>query len=75
METLPLPLLIFLIVVAVIAGLWVGGRANREVESQRKEGKTIGARMREAATGAAVSLFRWNRDRKRKAKDKDKDRE
>ena len=36
------------------------------------EGKSLGTRAREAATGAAVSLFRWNRDRKRKAKDKDK---
>jgi len=68
-ESLPLPLLVFLIVVAVIAGLWIGGRANREVESRRKEGKSIGERVRQAATGAAVSLFRWNRDRKRKRKD------
>ena len=66
-----MPLLIFLIVVAIIAGLWVGGRANREVESRRKEGKTIGTRLREAAAGAAVSVFRWNRDRKRKAREQD----
>ena len=72
MESLPLPLLVFLIVVAVAVGLWVGGRANREVEERRSEGKSLGTRAREAATGAAVSLFRWTRDRKRKAKDKDK---
>lgn len=71
MESLPLPLLVFLIVVAVVAGLWVGGRADREVEERRSEGKRLGARVREAATGAAVSLFRWNRDRKRKAKAND----
>ncbi len=69
MDALPFPLLIFLIVVAVIAGLWVGARANREVETRKKEEKTIGARVRNATTGAVVSLFRWNRDRKRKAKE------
>ena len=74
MDNLPLPLLIFLIVVAVIAGLWVGGRANREVESHRKDGKTIGARVRGVATGTVVSLFQWNRERKRKAKAKERDR-
>lgn len=73
METLPLPLLIFLIVVAVIAGLWVGARTERRVEDRKKQGKTIATRIREAGTGAAVSLFRWNRARKRKAEDDDAD--
>lgn len=64
-DTLPLPLLIFLIVVAVVVGFWVGGRANREVESRRREGKTLGARVRDGAGKAALSFFRWNRKRKR----------
>ena len=71
METLPLTLLVFLIVVAVIAGLWVGGRANREVETRREEGKSLGTRARQGAQKAVVSLFVWNRKRKRNA-DEDK---
>ncbi len=72
MDELPLPLLIFLIVVAVVFGLWVGGRANREVETRRKEGKTWGARVRDASGRAVVSVFRWNRERKRN-RDRDRD--
>lgn len=71
MDTLPLPLLIFLIVVAVVVGLWVGGRANREVESRRREGKSLGARVRDGAGRAALSFFRWNRKRKQKRDQKD----
>lgn len=73
METLPLTLLVFLIVVAVIAGLWVGSRGNREVEARREEGKSVGTRAREGAQKAAVSLFLWNRKRKRARDDQDKD--
>ncbi len=71
MESLPLTLLIFLIVVAVIAGLWVGGRANREVETRREEGKSVVTRARQGAQKAVVSLFLWNRKRKRERDDKD----
>lgn len=71
MESLPLTLLVFLIVVAVIAGLWVGARANDEVDTRRNEGKSVGTRAREGAQKAAVSLFLWNRKRKRAQDDKD----
>ncbi len=71
METLPLTLLVFLIVVAVIAGLWVGGHANREVETRRKDGKSVGTKAREGAQKAIVSAFLWNRKRKRKREQKD----
>ncbi|MGH1346922.1 MAG: hypothetical protein ACRBN8_35465 [Nannocystales bacterium] len=70
MESLPLTLLVFLIVVAVIAGLWVGGRANREVETRREEGKSVVTRARQGAQKAVVSLFLWNRKRKRERDDK-----
>lgn len=71
MESLPLTLLVFLIVVAVIAGLWVGGRANREVETRRAEGKSVATRAREGAQKAVVSLFLWNRKRKRERDNKE----
>ncbi len=71
MESLPLTLLVFLIVVAVIAGLWVGGRANREVETRRDEGKSVVTKARQGAQKAVVSLFLWNRKRKRARDDRD----
>lgn len=73
MESLPLTLLIFLIVVAVIAGLWVGARANRDVQTRREEGKSVGTRAREGAQKAAVSFFLWNRKRKRARDDQDQE--
>lgn len=71
MNEIPLPLLIILIIAAVIAGLWVGWRANDRMEASRAEdakGKRLGTRARELATRSAVSLWRWNRERQRKSK-------
>lgn len=75
MTELPYPLLVILIVLAVIAGLWVGGRANDQLETTRKgkDGKTLGARAREAATKGVVSLWKWNRQRQRRRPDKSPD--
>ena len=69
-DSIPLPLLILLIVAAVAVGLWVGGRANRELESRRDgdKSKTIGERARGAMTKGVVSMWKWNRSRKKKAK-------
>jgi hypothetical protein len=69
LEELPVPLLILLVVAAVIAGLWVGARAGSRLEAAKedgKKGKTIGTRMREAATSGVVKLWKWNRARKNK---------
>ena len=69
MEELPVSVLILLVVAAVIAGLWVGARAGSRIEAAKDEGKkakTIGARVREAATSGVVSLWKWNRSRKKK---------
>jgi hypothetical protein len=69
LEELPVPLLILLVVAAVIAGLWVGARAGSRLEAAKddgKKGKTIGVRMREAATSGVVKLWKWNRARKKK---------
>ncbi|MCR9164257.1 MAG: hypothetical protein ACE37F_24675 [Nannocystaceae bacterium] len=74
MDSLPLPLLVFLIVVAVVVGLWVGARANREPQKRRSEDKTLGQRARDGVMGGVVSVLRWNRDRKRKARARAKER-
>lgn len=74
MESLPLPLLIFLIVLAIAVGLWLGGRTQREVEA-RKDGKPIATRLREAGTRGVLALFRWNRKRKREQAQRDRERE
>jgi hypothetical protein len=69
LEELPLYVLILLVVAAVVAGLWVGARAGNRLEAAKedgKKGKTIGARVREAATSGVVKLWKWNRARKKK---------
>lgn len=68
MTELPYPLLVVLIVLAIVAGLWVGGRANDELESSRKDksNKSLGARAREVATRGVVSLWKWNRSRQKR---------
>ena len=72
MDKLPLPLLVLLIVAAVIAGLFLGSKAGKAVPADSKNGtkrgtKTIGARVRGAATDGVVKLWKWNRDRKKKS--------
>ena len=71
-ESIPLWLLVALIVLAVAVGLWVGGRADRELESRRdaKGGKSLTERARSAVTNGIVSMWKWNRARKKKAKQK-----
>lgn len=67
MDSISLPLVIALIVAAVVFGLWVGHRAGEMLpadDSGKK--KTIGARVRGAATGGVVKLWKWNRKRKKK---------
>ncbi|MEM6293669.1 MAG: hypothetical protein AAGA54_20510 [Myxococcota bacterium] len=73
MDALPLPLLIVLIVVAVLVGLWAGGRANREVKSRSRESVPWGARIRGMAGKGALSVFRWNQKRKRKKAARERD--
>lgn len=74
MAGLPLYLLIILIVAAVAAGLWVGGRAGQEVEGSRGKGaKPIGTRVRDAAGRGVVKLWKWNRSRKRAQKQRERD--
>ena len=64
-------LLVVLILAAVVLGLWVGGRAQRQLERAGPDdtGKTIGQRIREGSTRGLVSLWKWNRARKKKKKD------
>ncbi|MEM7154538.1 MAG: hypothetical protein AAF799_16950 [Myxococcota bacterium] len=65
-------LLVFLIVLAVAGGLWVGFSAGRARPlSAEAPNKSIGNRARDAATKGALGLWRWNRARKKKARDKD----
>lgn len=76
MESLPLPLLVVLIVLAIVVGLWVGSRTQRTTGGPRaKDDKPWGARIRDAAGKGALSVFRWNRARKKKAKQAAKARE
>ena len=63
-----------LIVVAVLVGLWVGGRANREVKSRSREGVPWTARIRGMAGKGALSLFRWNQKRKRNKAQRERER-
>ncbi len=67
METLPTPLIIALILAAVVFGLWVGNRAGQLLPAD-KDGKrkTIGGRLRGAATNGLVKLWKWNRNREKK---------
>ena len=70
METLPLPLIVALIVAAVALGLWVGHRAGKLMPADEDgKKKTIGARIRSAATGGVIKLWKWNRARERKKKE------
>lgn len=71
MDQIPLPLLVLLIVAAVVAGLFLGSKAGKAVPIESKDGtkrgnKTLGARVRGAATDGVVKLYKWNRDRKKK---------
>jgi hypothetical protein len=71
---LPYPLLVALIVVAVIAGLWVGSRAGDRFEASENDDankKTVGQRARATATRGAIRLWKWNRERKRDKKTDD----
>ena len=66
MENLPLPVVIALIVAAIAFGLWVGNRAGKILPSDEgAKKKTIGARVRSAATSGVIKLWKWNRDRKK----------
>jgi hypothetical protein len=67
-DEIPLPLLVLLIVAAVIAGLVLGAKAGAIAPSSSKDGKprkTIGARVRGAASDGVVKLWKWNRNRKK----------
>ncbi len=67
MDSLPLPLLIVLVVLAVAAGLYLGHRAGKAVPraGSRQGGKTLAGRAREAVGAGVVKLWKWNRARKR----------
>ena len=67
-DEIPFPLLVLLIVAAVIAGLVLGAKAGKIAPATSKDGKprkTIGARVRGAATDGFVKLWKWNRARKK----------
>ena len=68
-EEIPFPLLVLLIVAAVVAGLVLGAKAGKIAPASSTDGKprkTLGARVRGAATDGVVKLWKWNRDRKKK---------
>jgi len=66
METLPIPLIIALILAAVVFGLWLGNRAGQLLPGDEDgKKKSIGARIRGAATGGVIKLWKWNRKRKK----------
>lgn len=72
MDEIPLPLLVLLIVAAVIAGLFLGAKAGAIAPATSKDGKprkTLGARVRGAATDGVVKLWKWNRNRKNKSEE------
>lgn len=73
MTEIPYPLLVILILLAVAAGLWVGGRANDQLETSRKDkaGKSFATRSREAATKGVVSLWKWNRQRQKRKNERE----
>jgi hypothetical protein len=66
---LSLPLLLLLVAAAIVAGLVIGAAAGRRVDKPADR-KTIGARVRTAATDGFVRLWKWNRDRKKKQDDR-----
>jgi hypothetical protein len=54
----------------VVAGLVLGAKAGKIAPATSKDGKprkTIGARVRGAASDGVVSLWKWNRARKKKS--------
>jgi hypothetical protein len=69
LDQLPLPVLVALVVLAIVAGLYLGYRAGNAVPraGSRSDGKTLGARARGAATSGFVRLWKWSRARKRSA--------
>lgn len=75
MQEIPRVLLIILILAAVIAGLWVGSRANDQWESskQANKGKSLGTRARELSTRAVVSVWKWQRARARSKKERERE--
>lgn len=60
--------LVALIVAAVVLGLWVGGRAHRQLQARDSEDKkkTVVQRATQGATRGLVGLWKWNRNRKKK---------
>jgi hypothetical protein len=67
-EEIPFPLLVLLIVAAVVAGLVLGAKAGKIAPASSNDGKprkTLGARVRGAATDGVVKLWKWNRNRKK----------
>lgn len=71
---IPYALLIILIILAVLAGLWVGRRANTTLAEREKsdEGWSLTTSLRKAATNGVITLWRWNRDRQARAKANEK---
>ncbi len=69
LDNLPLPVLVALVVLAILAGLYLGHRAGKAVPraGSREGGKTLAARAREAATAGFVKAWKWNRARKKSA--------
>jgi hypothetical protein len=64
-------LIIVLVLVAIALGLWLGHRAGRSLPragGPDGDRKTLGARVREAATNGVVRLWKWNRERKKPKK-------
>ena len=55
-------LLLVLVVIAVVAGLAVGGAAGKSLTGSEDRGpKTLSARARSAATRAAFKVWTWRR--------------
>lgn len=73
MDDLPNYVVVLLVVLAIALGLWLGARAGKLVAADDGDAtkKTIGSRVRGAATSGVIRLWKWNRDRKKNADRKD----
>jgi hypothetical protein len=67
---LSLPILLLLVAGAIVAGLVIGAAAGRRSDKPADR-KTIGARVRTAATDGVVRVWKWNRDRKKKRQERE----
>ena len=65
MPNLSPTLLIILVIVAVIAGLFVGNMLAAKREQRARTSQTLGEKAQRAATRGVVRLWKWNRSRKK----------